>query len=93
MRMRSTERTGVISAADPVMKTSSATYSISRGMVSSATARPISRARVMTQSRVMPGRTAEDSGGVMSLPSWTRKMFSPLPSLTWPRVFRAMPSA
>jgi len=47
----------------------------------------------MTESRVMPGRIEEESGGVITLPLETRKMFSPEPSETKPRSSSAMPSA
>ena len=73
---------GVISAAVPVKKTSSAMYRLSRGMSCSMTSWPNSPASVMTQSRVSPGSTEAVSGGVMSLPSRTVKRFSPLPSDT-----------
>ena len=53
-----------------------------RRSCSSRTSMPRSRARVITVSRVIPGRSDAASGGVTSTPSRTRKMFSPEPSLT-----------
>ena len=61
--MRSTERTGVISAAVPVKKSSSARYSNSRGSACSRTSKPCSRASVITVSRVMPWRIECASAG------------------------------
>ena len=43
-------------------------------------------------SRVMPGRIDALSGGVCITPLRTTKIFSPLPSLTYPNVSSAMPS-
>ncbi len=80
----STDRIGVTSTAVPAKNSSSATYSVSRGIVSSRTSYPSSRASVITESRVMPGRMEADAGGVRRMPSRTTKMFSPLPSLTNP---------
>ena len=37
---------------------------------------------VMTELRVIPGRTLDPIGGVYSTPSMATKMFSPEPSLT-----------
>src|SRR5208282_2180696 len=56
MVMRSIERTGVTSAAVPTKNTSSARYSISRGMFASFTGMFKSAASLMMVSRVIPGR-------------------------------------
>ncbi|OPX58877.1 MAG: hypothetical protein A4E29_01454 [Methanomassiliicoccales archaeon PtaB.Bin134] len=77
-------RIGEISAAVPVMKTSSAMYSSERVMSFSTTSTPMSLARVMTQSLVMPSRIPADTGGVSSRPPFTMKTFSPVPSATVP---------
>jgi hypothetical protein len=84
---------GVTSAAVPVKKSSSATYSASRGAVCSGTSSPITRASVITVSRVMPGSTAAAVGGVKRTPSRTRNRFSPGPSLSRPLLSSAMASA
>ena len=81
------------SAAVPVKKTSSATYSNSRGINDSTTSKPSSRAIVTTLARVMPARIDAPSGGVMILPSRTTNTFSPEPSLTYPLTSSAIPSA
>ena len=90
--MRSTERSGVISAAVPVKNTSSAMYSISRGTICSRTGIFRSSHSFITELRVMPGSTLAPIGGVISAPSMATKMFSPDPSLTKPFVSSAMPS-
>src|SRR6266550_5436446 len=60
----STERMGVISAAVPVKKASSAIYSISRGIPCSTIWMPRSRAICNAESRVMPGSTELPRGAV-----------------------------
>src|SRR6185437_8680269 len=91
--MRSTERIGVTSAAVPVKNSSSARYSSSRGMDASRTVRPSCAASFITVSRVIPPSTECARPGVSTLPSLTRKRFSPAPSLTVPSGARPMPSA
>ena len=86
-------RMGVISAAVPVKNTSSAMYSISRGICASRTAIPASRASVMIVSRVIPPRIVPSSGVVTIVPPDTRNTFCPEPSLTMPLGLSAMPSA
>lgn len=78
----STLRTGVISAAVPDMKISSARYSASRDNTCSRTSSPCACARVMIASRVIPGRAAEVKGGVKITPFFTINRFSPAPSDT-----------
>jgi hypothetical protein len=53
----------------------------------------MSLAIVTTESRVMPDRIDDPTGGVWMTPSRMMKMFWPLPSLRLPSVSRAMPSA
>jgi hypothetical protein len=93
MVMRSTLRTGVSSAAVPVKNTSSAMYSISRGMCSSRTGIPCAAASCMMVWRVIPPRMLPSSGVVMSAPSDTMNTFCPDPSLTIPDGLSAIPSA
>ena len=73
---------GVTSAAVPVKKTSSARYTSSRVIRSSTRGASISRSRVSAVSRVMPGSSDDDTGGVLTVPRRTTKMFSPGPSAT-----------
>ena len=47
----------------------------------------------ITASRVMPLRMLSEDEGVTSFPSRTMKMFSPLPSETWPSWERRMASS
>jgi hypothetical protein len=52
-----------------------------------------SRAEAITVSRVIPSRMFAVTGGVMRVPLRTMKMFSALPSATWPSSFRTMASS
>ena len=54
---------------------------------------PRSRARVSTESRVIPGRMFEDSSLVTSVPPLTKKTFSPVASATVPSAFSRIASA
>ena len=61
-------------------------------MLVSTTSKPMSRARVITVSRVIPGRIDEVSDGVWIFPSRTTKTFSPEPSETKPEASSAIAS-
>src|SRR5262249_5814190 len=80
----STERTGVISAAVPHMKTSSARERSERISVPALTAESSSAAILKTESRVMPCRIPVSRPGVEIFPSRTTKIVSPGPSAIVP---------
>jgi len=68
MEILSISRTGVTSQAVPVKKTSLAAYSMSRVKACSTTSIRFSRARVMTESRVIAVRMGWTARGVQAAP-------------------------